>query len=76
MDSGKHFWSGVLVQYSEHEQENCKKLHISYPITYQSGTFQGSQKNWGKLTKEAENYIHIISENGLLFQRHAHYDAA
>ena len=52
-DSSKHSWSGVLVQYSEQKQENGTKLNISYPITYKSGTFQGSQKNWSTLTKEA-----------------------
>ena len=31
-DTSKHSWSGVLVQYSEHEQENFTKSHISHPI--------------------------------------------
>ena len=53
MDSCKHSWSGFLVQYNEQKQEDRTKLSIPHPTTYQSGTFQGSQKNCSTLTKEA-----------------------
>ena len=53
MDSSKHSWSGVLIQYLDQKQEDWATLNIPHLITYQSGTFQGSQKNWSMLTKEA-----------------------
>ena len=52
-ESSKHLLSVILVQYTEQEQENGTKLNLSHPITYQSETFQGSQKSWSALTKEA-----------------------
>ena len=51
-DSSKHSWSGILIQYIEQIKEGGTKLKIPHPITYQSCTFQGSQKNWSTLTKE------------------------
>ena len=51
--SSKHSWSGIFIQYDEQTKEDGTKLNIPHPITYQSGTFQGSQKNWSALTKEA-----------------------
>ena len=41
------------MQYTEHIKEDGTKLKIPHPITYQSVVFQGSQKNWSTLTKEA-----------------------
>ena len=52
-DSSKHSWSGILVQYWEQTKDNGTKIKIPHPITYQRGKFQGSQKNWSTLTKEA-----------------------
>ena len=52
-DSSKHSWSGILIQYMGQVKEDGTKLNVTHPITYQSGTFQGSQKNWSTLTKEA-----------------------
>ena len=52
-DSSKHSWSGILIQYTEQAREDSTKFKVHHPITYQSGTFQGSQKSWGILTKEA-----------------------
>ena len=46
-------WSSILIQYTEQIKEDGTKLKIHLPITYQSGTFQASQKNWSTLTKEA-----------------------
>ena len=40
-DSSKHSWGAVLVQYSEHEQGNGRKLNIPHPIASQSGTLHG-----------------------------------
>ena len=45
MDSSKHSWSDILKQYNEQTREDGTKLKIPHPITYQSGTFQGLQKN-------------------------------
>ena len=52
-DISEHSWSGILVQYAEQMKEDGTKLYIPHPIIYQSGTFQGSQKNWSTLMKEA-----------------------
>ena len=52
MDSSKHSWSEIAIQYTEQTEENGTKIKIPYPITYESGTFQESQKNWSTLTKE------------------------
>ena len=65
MDSSKHSWSGILVEYTEYTREDGTKLKVPHPITYQSGTFQGSQKNWSPLTKEA--YTIYISFCKMLF---------
>ena len=53
MNSSKHSWSDNLIQYAEWTKEDGTKIWISHPITYQSGTFHGSQKNRSTLTKEA-----------------------
>ena len=45
--------SCILIQYTEQIKEDGTKLKVPHPITYQSSTFQGSQKNWSTLTKEA-----------------------
>ena len=41
-DSSKHSWNGILVQYDKQMKEDGTKLNTPYPITYHSGTFQGS----------------------------------
>ena len=46
-DSSKHSWSGILVQYAKQKKDDGTKLNIPHPITYQNGTFQGSQKKIG-----------------------------
>ena len=53
MDSSKHSWSGILVQYVEQTKDNGTTIKIPHLIAYQSGTFQGSEGNWSTLTKEA-----------------------
>ena len=52
-DTSKHSWSGTFVQYSEQIKNDGTKSKIPHPMTYQSRTFQGSQKNWSTITKEA-----------------------
>ena len=42
MDSGKHSWSGILVQYTKQAGEDGTKFKVLHPITYQSGIFQRS----------------------------------
>ena len=56
MDSSKQSWSCILVQYTEQAREDDTKSKIPHPITYQSGTFHGSQKNWSNLTKRCVPY--------------------
>ena len=73
-DSSKHSWSGVLVQYDEQEWEAGTKLNTPHPVTYHSGTFQGSQKNWNTLTKELYVIYMSFQKTGILFKRHTHYD--
>ena len=34
MDSSKHSWSGILIQYSEQTKDNGTKIKIPHPITY------------------------------------------
>ena len=53
IDSSKHSWNGILIQYSEQKKYDRTKIKIPYPIAYQSETYQGSQENWSTLTKEA-----------------------
>ena len=53
MDSSKHSWSGILVQYAEQTKDYGTRIKISHLITYQSRTFPGSQKNQSTLAKEA-----------------------
>ena len=43
--SSEHSWSCILIQYTEKIKEDSTKVKIPHPITYQSGTFQESQKN-------------------------------
>ena len=52
-DSSKHSWSDIFVQYTEQEREDGSKFKVPHTITYQSRSFQGSQKKWSSLTKEA-----------------------
>ena len=68
-DSSKHSCSKVLVQYHEQKQEDRITLSISHPITYQSGTFQGFQKNWNILTKEAYAIYLSFRKKGFLHER-------
>ena len=71
IDSSKHSWSGILVQYTEKIKENDIKLKVPHPIMYQSGTFQGSQKTWSTSTKEAYA-IHLFPQNGILLKGSTH----
>ena len=48
-DSSKHSWSGIHIQCHEQLREHGT-VHVPCLITYQSGTFQGSQKNWSEMT--------------------------
>ena len=48
-DASKHTWSAILMQ----DQNASPSTQDLRPITYQSGTFKGSQLNWATLTKEA-----------------------
>ena len=65
MDSSKHSQSNILVQYTEHLREDGTILKVPHPITYQSGTFQGSQKEWSALTKEV--YAIYMSFHKMVF---------
>ena len=51
-DASKYAWACVLTQEKTHQLEG-KEVKILHPITYMSGLFCGSQKNWACLTKEA-----------------------
>ena len=64
MDSSKHSWSGILVQYTEQTREDGTKFKVPHPITYQSGNIKGSQKNLSTSTKEV--YIMIRCDHALL----------
>ena len=67
-DSSKYSWSGILIQYTEQVRENGTALKIPHPITYQSATFQGSQKNRSTLTKRGIRHLHVFLQNGILFE--------
>ena len=43
-DCSKHSLSDILVQYVEQTIDDRTENQIPHPITYQSRTFQGSQK--------------------------------
>ena len=47
-DSSKDSLSGIPVQYTEQAREDGTKLKVVQPISYQSRTFQGSQKIFTK----------------------------
>ena len=52
-DASKFMWSAILMQEHSTQEDDgqiCTQLH---PITFQSGTFKGSQLNWATLKKEA-----------------------
>ena len=71
MASSKHSWSGIHIQYTEQTNEDGKTIKVPHPITYQSDTFQGSQKNWSTLTKEA--YVIYMSFHKMVFYlKHVH----
>ena len=72
-DSSKHSWIRNVVQDDEQMKDDATKLNIPHPITYQSGTFQGSQEIWSTLTKEACDLC-VILQSGLLFKRCTFYD--
>ena len=67
-DSSKHPWSGILIQYQEHVKEDGTIVNVLHPITYQSCTFQSSQKNWSVLTKETYAIYMSFLQNGILPQ--------
>ena len=62
-NSSKYSWSGI--QYAEQTKDNATNIKITHPITYQGRTFQGSQKNWSTLTKEA--YAMYMSFHKMVF---------
>ena len=64
-DSSKHSCSGILVQYTEQAREDSIKFKVPHPIIYQTRAFQGSQKNWSLITKEA--YVIYMSFCKVLF---------
>ena len=70
-DSSKHSMDEMLVQHDEQTKDNDTKLNIPHPITYQSGTFQGSQKNWSILSKEAYG-IYISFQKMVFYLKDAH----
>ena len=51
MDASKHNWAGVLTE-QKLTKVNGESVISFLPITYISGTFMGSQKNWSTLTKQ------------------------
>ena len=69
--SSKHSWSGILIQYSEQTKDDGTKIKISHPIIYQSGTFQGSQKNWNILMKRVYA-IYMSFQKMVFYLKEAH----
>ena len=64
-DSSEPSWGGILIYYHEQVKEEGKKVNVPHPISYQSSTFQDSQKNWSALTKEA--YAIYMSFHKMVF---------
>ena len=52
MDASNYTWSAALMQEREIETLKGKEKHF-LPITFHSGTFQGSEVNWMAIQKEA-----------------------
>ena len=71
MDTSKHSWSGILVQYSEQTKDKETIIKIPHPITYQSRVLQGSQKKRNTLTKEAYT-IYMSFHKMVFYLKEAH----
>ena len=57
-----------FIQYHEQVKEDGTIVNVPHPITYQSCTFQGYQKNWSAPTKDAYAIYMSFSQNGVLFK--------
>ena len=61
------------MQYHEHVKENGTIVNVPHPITYQSSTFQASQKKWSAFTKEAYvNLIYMMFHKMIFYLKVAH----
>ena len=52
-------------------KEDGTTQNVPHPITYQSGTFQGSQRNWSTLMTEA-NAIYMSFRNMVFYLKDVH----
>ena len=52
-DTSKYTWSAIFMQQHSTQSEDGKMHMQLHPVTFQSGTFKGSQLNWATLKKEA-----------------------
>ena len=66
MDSSKHSWSVILIQYTEQTKGDEAKIKIPHPITYQGSTFCSSQRTGVLWTKEAYAIDNALLQNGIL----------
>ena len=66
-DSRQHSWSGIHIQYHEQVKGDGTIVNVPHLMTYQRGTFKGSQKNWSALTKKPIN-LYVFSHNVILFE--------
>ena len=53
------------------DKRQHSQIEIPHPITYQNGTFKGSQKNWSTLTKEAYS-SHTPFQEMVFYLKEAH----
>ena len=51
-DASKYGWAGVLTQQHTSVVDG-KEVTTNHPVSFVSGTFQGSQLNWAAMVKEA-----------------------
>ena len=65
VSSKKNSWSGISIQYQEQIKEDGTAVKVPHAITYQSGTFQGLQKNWSALMNET--YAIYMSFHKMVF---------
>ena len=64
-DNSKTSLSGIVIQYYEEVKEDGTIVNVPHPITFQSGTFHGSQKNGSALANEA--YVIYMSFHKIVF---------
>ena len=71
IDSSKHSWTGIFIQYTDQSKEDRTNIKIPHTITYQSGILQSSQKNLSPLTKEA-NAIYMSYHKIVFYLKDVH----